>query len=111
MVLFQLYCSCIAENKQGQHPKRPVACRFDLVVKQALSISAEREERSMANMMEWLIRKQCEKEGLDWPPLGASETGADPLPAATRAKKAKTSPVASRTSKQSKAALSGKRKQ
>ena len=42
----------------------PVACRFDPEVKQALSIIAECDGRSMANMMEWLIRKHCEKEGL-----------------------------------------------
>lgn len=42
----------------------PVACRFDPEVKQALSIIAERGGRSIANLMEWLIRKHCEKEGL-----------------------------------------------
>lgn len=51
----------------------PIAFRFDPDVKQALSIIAERDSRSMANMMEWLIRKHCEKEGLGWPPLQGRE--------------------------------------
>lgn len=42
----------------------PVACRFDSEVKQALSIIADRDGRSMANIMEWLIRKRCEKDVL-----------------------------------------------
>jgi hypothetical protein len=46
----------------------PVAFRFDPDVKQALSLIAERDGRSMANMMEWLIRKHCEREQLGWPP-------------------------------------------
>lgn len=52
----------------------PVAFRFDPEVKQALSIIAERDGRSMANMMEWLIRKHCEREGLAWPPAGSAES-------------------------------------
>lgn len=58
----------------------PVACRFDPEVKQALSIIAECDGRSMANMMEWLIRKHCEKEGWD---VGREEKGrttSDQLP-------------------------------
>jgi hypothetical protein len=31
---------------------------------------AERDGRSMANMMQWLIRKHCEKESLGWPSEG-----------------------------------------
>lgn len=45
----------------------PIAFRFDPGVKQAQSFIAEREGRSMANILEWLIRKHCEREGLDWP--------------------------------------------
>lgn len=44
------------------------AFRFDPEVKDALSAIADREGRSMANMLEWLIRKHCEREGLGWPP-------------------------------------------
>lgn len=46
----------------------PMAFRFDVTVKTALSLLADKEGRSMANMLEWLIRKQCEREGLGWPP-------------------------------------------
>lgn len=46
----------------------PVAFRFDPATKAALAFIAERDGRSMANMMEWLIRKHCEKESLGWPP-------------------------------------------
>lgn len=46
----------------------PTAFRFDTTVKSALSLLADKEGRSMANMLEWLIRKQCEREGLGWPP-------------------------------------------
>ena len=48
----------------------PTAFRFDPMVKAALNFIADRDGRSMANMMEWLIRKHCEKEGLSWPPEG-----------------------------------------
>jgi hypothetical protein len=44
-----------------------IAFRFDPEVKQALAFIAEREGRSMANMMEWLVRKHCQREGLGWP--------------------------------------------
>lgn len=46
----------------------PTAFRFDPTVKQALDLIADREGRSKANMLEWLIRKHCEREGLGWPP-------------------------------------------
>lgn len=45
------------------------AFRFDPEVKAALLTIADREGRSMANMLEWLIRKHCEREGLGWPPI------------------------------------------
>ena len=47
----------------------PTAFRFDPTVKQALATIADREGRSMANMLEWLIRTHCEREGLGWPPV------------------------------------------
>jgi len=46
----------------------PTAFRFDPTVKQALDFISEREGRSKANMLEWLIKKHCEREGLGWPP-------------------------------------------
>jgi hypothetical protein len=49
--------------------KNPTAFRFDPVVKDALDFIADREGRSKANMLEWLIRKHCEREGLGWPPV------------------------------------------
>lgn len=48
----------------------PTAFRFDLTVKASLALIAERDGRSMANMLEWLIRKHCESQGLGWPPEG-----------------------------------------
>lgn len=45
----------------------PTAFRFDPAVKQALAVIARRERRSMANMLEWLIRKHCEAQKLGWP--------------------------------------------
>lgn len=48
----------------------PTAFRFDPTVKDALSVIAERDGRSMANMIEWLIKQHCEREGLGWPPVG-----------------------------------------
>ena len=50
------------------------AFRFDPTVKAALQAIADREGRSMANMIEWLIRKHCEREGLGWPPTGVVES-------------------------------------
>ncbi|QRR08573.1 hypothetical protein FPJ27_19615 [Burkholderia sp. MS455] len=49
---------------------QPAAFRFDPTVKASLSLIAKRDGRSMANMLEWLIRKHCEVEGLGWPPQG-----------------------------------------
>lgn len=46
----------------------PTAFRFDPTVKASLALIAERDGRSMANMLEWLIRKHCESQGLGWPP-------------------------------------------
>jgi len=63
----------------------PTAFRFDPDVKAALALISERENRSMSNMMEWLIRKHCEREGLGWP-VSARE-GA---PASTRRGAART---------------------
>lgn len=47
----------------------PTTFRFQPEVKDALAVIAEREGRSMANMLEWLIKKHCEAEQLGWPPL------------------------------------------
>lgn len=56
---------------------QPTAFRFDPTVKASLSLIAERDGRSMANMLEWLIRRHCEAEGLGWPPPGCDAPGAD----------------------------------
>lgn len=53
----------------------PIAFRFDPEVKRALGVIADREGRSKANMMEWLIRKHCEREGLGWPIEDSSLAG------------------------------------
>jgi len=46
----------------------PSTFRFTAQVKDALALIAEREGRSMSNMLEWLIKKHCETAGLGWPP-------------------------------------------
>lgn len=48
----------------------PTTFRFDPTSKAALQLIADKEGRSMANMLEWLIRKHCERESLGWPPAG-----------------------------------------
>ena len=58
---------------------QPTAFRFDPTVKASLSLIAEREGRSMANMLEWLIRRHCETEGLGWPPPGCTAPDAKKL--------------------------------
>jgi hypothetical protein len=64
----------------------PAAFRFDPDVKKALVVVAAREGRSMANMLERLIKQHCEREALGWPvsaqgaldvvPDGAAENSA-----------------------------------
>ena len=41
--------------------------RIDPGLKQALCIAADQEHRSIANMVEVLIRAYCEKQGIDIP--------------------------------------------
>lgn len=66
----------------------PTAFRFTPEVKAALAVISERDGRSMANMMEWLIRKHCEREQLGWPVSARELSKASPARAAkTRTKK------------------------
>ena len=66
--------SIAGENTLMKKPRSvPIAFRFDPATKAALKLIADTEGRSMANMMEWLIRKHCEKESLGWPPAGLPE--------------------------------------
>lgn len=67
----------------------PTAFRFDPTVKDALSTIAERDGRSMANMIEWLIKQHCEREGLGWPPLGAKSSVDTQTKVAAKAPRAK----------------------
>ncbi len=41
--------------------------RIDPAVKEGIKIAANRDHRSVANMVEILIRKHCEKEGISIP--------------------------------------------
>jgi hypothetical protein len=41
--------------------------RVDPALKDALRIAAEREHRSVANMVEWLVRKHCQELGISIP--------------------------------------------
>lgn len=74
IMVVELYCVWLTEpsmktTKTKAARSSPTAFRFDPAVKQALDFIAEREGRSKANMLEWLIRKHCEREGLGWPPV------------------------------------------
>ena len=41
--------------------------RVEPALKDALRIAADREHRSVANMIEWLVRKHCKKVGISIP--------------------------------------------
>jgi len=41
--------------------------RVDPVIKEAMRIAANQEHRSIANMVEYLIREHCEREGISIP--------------------------------------------
>jgi hypothetical protein len=70
----------------------PIAFRFDPTTKAALHLIADRDGRSMANMMEWLIRKHCEKESLGWPPAGIETPTAAVKKSSAKAKAVKPEP-------------------
>jgi len=50
----------------------PTTFRFQPHVKEALLLISDQQGRSMANMLEWLIKQYCENEGMGWPPMNAS---------------------------------------
>jgi len=41
--------------------------RVDPAIKEAIKVAANRDHRSVANMIEMLIRKHCEQEGITIP--------------------------------------------
>ena len=41
--------------------------RIDPAIKEAVKVAANRDHRSVANMIELLIRKHCEQEGITIP--------------------------------------------
>ncbi len=41
--------------------------RIDPAIKEAVKVAANRDHRSVANMIELLIRKHCEQEGISIP--------------------------------------------
>ena len=41
--------------------------RVDPSIKEAIKVAANKEHRSVANMIEMLIRKHCEQEGISIP--------------------------------------------
>jgi hypothetical protein len=41
--------------------------RIEPALKDALRVAADREHRSVANMVEWLVRKHCKKVGISIP--------------------------------------------
>jgi hypothetical protein len=58
-----------AEPSMADPKSSPSTFRFTPEVKEALALISEREGRSMASMLEWLIKKHCENSCLGWPPL------------------------------------------
>ncbi len=67
----------------------PTTFRFQPQVKASLMFISDRDGRSMANMLEWLIKQHCEREGLGWPPKGLDgqvESKPKPKARAVRAK-------------------------
>lgn len=73
--------------------KAPIAFRLDPEVKLALAFIAEREGRSKANMMEWLIRKHCEREGFGWPLPELAQPAEQGSAAPAKSKAAKSKPA------------------
>jgi hypothetical protein len=65
--IMYLLCSAYGSRSMKTIRSHPTAFRFDPAVKSSLALIAERDGRSMANMLEWLIRQHCEREGLGWP--------------------------------------------
>lgn len=62
-------CSAPRIRRTMPAPKSaPTTFRFQPEVKNALAVISEREGRSMANMLEWLIKKYCKAQKLGWPP-------------------------------------------
>jgi len=53
-----------------------VNLRMDLQVKELLRLAAQREHRTLSNMLERLVLQHCEREGID---VGASDTNPPPL--------------------------------
>jgi len=67
----------------------PTTFRFHPKVKDSLLFISDRDGRSMANMLEWLIMQHCDREGMGWPPKGLeSKVESQPKPRA-RAPRAK----------------------
>ncbi|MBA2675555.1 MAG: hypothetical protein H0U68_17995 [Ramlibacter sp.] len=62
----------------------PTTFRFQPEVRSALAVIAERQGRSMANMLEWLIKKHCEAEKLGWPPAEGATTRSKAQAASSR---------------------------
>lgn len=79
-----MYRLCIADRNASasheEHPKSAYRVSLRPNCQGLLSFIAERDGRSMANMLEWLIRRHCEAEGLGWPPQGCEITVAKPQP-------------------------------
>ena len=64
----------------------PTTFRFQPQVKASLMFISDRDGRSMANMLEWLIKQHCEREGLGWPPKRkkSPDTGVSGIGASSR---------------------------
>lgn len=50
--------------------------RFSPDTKEAIRLMAEREHRSMANGLEWLVREYFERNRIDWPTIERAEAKA-----------------------------------
>ena len=54
--------------------------RVDPALKEALRVAADRDHRSVANMVEWLVRRHCEAAGISIPRQAQLSLGEDDGP-------------------------------
>lgn len=68
-VTYALYCVYTTSRKLAMAPKKTTTLnlRIDPVLKEAVRMAAQREHRSVANMIEQLIRRHCAEAGITIP--------------------------------------------
>ena len=61
------HCFCGSRAIYHQHAHAVLNLRIDPGLKEAVRIAAKQDHRSIANLIELLIRRHCEKEGIPIP--------------------------------------------